>query len=282
MRESRGRRSSWRDGGYDSRWSAAGAAIQHADRDVVDPRLAHAGEREGHREWFLSCIGRHDTVEHQPPPCGRHAHAFREGRTADRVEDEQPVHAPLDRPRHPHAGLDLEQSAGRSANRRRGDPYRWRLDNHGSIRGRDRFGFHRQAALADSGLGAVDLHGRAKGLLFEGKMPPTSTGEILDALHAAADEQLRRGCGGRKRIDEPPVLRERGVGCGERTGHHRTGRQHATFPRQPLHLSSDGCGAPQTLDRHGGIGDRRFGLPHILLGLGKHRRHWQVAQCRGW
>ena len=113
-------------------------------------------------------------------------------------------------------------------------------------------------------------------------MPPAGLGEVLDAIHAAAGEQLRRGNGASERVDEPPVLGQRGVGRGKRTGHHRTGGQHAAFPRESLHLPSNGRGAAQALDRHGRIACRRIGLLHVTLGLGEHRGHGQVAERRGW
>ena len=113
-------------------------------------------------------------------------------------------------------------------------------------------------------------------------MPPAGLGEVLDAIHAAAGEQLRRGNGASERVDEPPVLGQRGIGRGKRTGHHRTGGQHAALPRESLHLPANGRGAAQALDRHGRIGCRRIGLLHVALGLGEHRGHGQVAERRGW
>ena len=85
-------------------------------------------------------------------------------------------------------------------------------------------------------------------------MTPARCREIFDAFHTAAGQQLRRGRGGGERVNESPVLRERGVGRGERTCHHRTGGKHAAFPGESLHLPTDGGSAAQSFDRHGGIG----------------------------
>ena len=77
------------------------------------------------------------------------------------------------------------------------------------------------------------------------------------------------------------MFRERGVGRGEWTGHHRTGGQHAAFPGESLHLPTDGGGTPQPFDRDSGIGYRRLGLLHISLGLSEHRGHREVSKRRG-
>ena len=110
-------------------------------------------------------------------------------------------------------------------------------------------------------------------------MPPARAGELLDPLHAATDEELLARRRGGEGLDEPPVFDERGIGGGERPGHHRAGGDHSLLPDESLHLAGDRRRPFVAGDRRRGIGGRQaVGREAVLLRRGDHRRPGQSAE----
>ena len=113
-------------------------------------------------------------------------------------------------------------------------------------------------------------------------MPPAGAGEILNPLHAAADEELLARRGGSEGLDKPPMLDERGIGGGERPGHHRAGGDHPLLPHEPLQLAGDRGSPIVAGNRRGGIGGRHpVGREAVLLRRGDHLRPRQSPECQG-
>ncbi len=74
---------------------------------------------------------------------------------------------------------------------------------------------------------------------------------------------------------------QRRVGGREWAGHHRSGRQHAAFPGQTLHLTADGDGAVKLGDGGGRIGgEKRLAFERILLGDREHVCSGERAERR--